>query len=140
VHSAQIAFPGGKYENEDIDFASTALRETYEEVGVDPHKVVLIRPFTQVYIPPSNFMVYPYLGICKEEITFIPDPSEVAGIIELPIATFLSDTIIIEKELQTSYANSIKVPAFEIENHIVWGATAMMLSELKDVLAITSVS
>ena len=140
VHSAQIAFPGGKYENEDIDFASTALRETYEEVGVDPHKVVLIRPFTQVYIPPSNFMVYPYLGICKEEITFIPDPSEVAGIIELPIATFLSDTIIIEKELQTSYANSIKVPAFEIENHIVWGATAMMLSELKDVLALTSVS
>lgn len=140
VHSAQIAFPGGKYENEDIDFASTALRETYEEVGVDPHKVVLIRPFTQVYIPPSNFMVYPYLGICKEEITFIPDPSEVAGIIELPIATFLSDTIIIEKELQTSHANSIKVPAFEIENHIVWGATAMMLSELKDVLALTSVS
>jgi 8-oxo-dGTP pyrophosphatase MutT (NUDIX family) len=140
VHSAQIAFPGGKYENEDIDFASTALRETYEEVGVDPHKVVLIRPFTQVYIPPSNFMVYPYLGICKEEITFVPDPSEVAGIIELPIATFLSDTIIIEKELQTSYANSIKVPAFEIENHIVWGATAMMLSELKDVLALTSVS
>jgi len=140
VHSAQIAFPGGKYENEDIDFASTALRETYEEVGVDPHNVALIRPFTQVYIPPSNFMVYPYLGMCKEEITFIPDPSEVAGIIELPIATFLSDTIIIEKELQTSYANSIKVPAFEIENHIVWGATAMMLSELKDVLAITSVS
>jgi hypothetical protein len=85
-------------------------------------------------------MVYPYLGMCKEEITFIPDPSEVAGIIELPIATFLSDTIIIEKELQTSYANSIKVPAFEIENHIVWGATAMMLSELKDVLALTSVS
>jgi len=140
VHSAQIAFPGGKYENEDIDFASTALRETYEEVGVDPHKVALIRPFTQVYIPPSNFMVYPYLGMCKEEITFVPDPSEVAGIIELPIATFLSDTIIIEKELQTSYANSIKVPAFEIENHIVWGATAMMLSELKDVLALTSVS
>jgi hypothetical protein len=85
-------------------------------------------------------MVYPYLGMCKEEITFIPDPSEVADIIELPIATFLSDTIIIEKELQTSYANSIKVPAFEIENHIVWGATAMMLSELKDVLALTSVS
>lgn len=140
VHSAQIAFPGGKYEKDDINFAATAIRETFEEVGVDPQKVELIKPFTQVYIPPSNFMVYPYLGMCKEEITFVPDPSEVAGIIELPIATFLSDTIIIEKELQTSYANSIKVPAFEIENHIVWGATAMMLSELKDVLALTSVS
>ncbi len=133
VHSAQIAFPGGKHEQEDLDFAATALRETYEEVGIHPNQIEVIKSFTQVYIPPSNFMVYPFLGICREEISFIPDPLEVAGIIELPITTFLSDTIVIETELKTSYANSIKVPAFEIENHIVWGATAMMLSELKDV-------
>ena len=110
VHSAQIAFPGGKYENGDIDFAATAIRETYEEVGVDPQKVELIKPFTQVYVPPSNFIVYPYL------------------------ATFLSDTIVIETELKTSSANSIMVPAFQIEHHTIWGATAMMLSELKDVM------
>lgn len=134
VHSAQIAFPGGKYENDDIDFAATAIRETFEEVGVDPQKVELIKPFTQVYIPPSNFIVYPYLAICQEEIDFIPDPKEVAGIIELPIATFLSDTIVIETELKTSSANSIMVPAFQIEHHTIWGATAMMLSELKDVM------
>ena len=78
-------------------------------------------------------MVYPYLGICSEEITFTPDPLEVAGIIELPLATFLSDTIIVTTQMQTSYADSIVIPAFEIESHIVWGATAMMLSELKEV-------
>jgi 8-oxo-dGTP pyrophosphatase MutT (NUDIX family) len=134
VHSAQIAFPGGKYENDDINFAATAIRETFEEVGVDPQKVELIKPFTQVYIPPSNFIVYPYLAICHEEIDFIPDPKEVADIIELPIATFLSDTIVIETELKTSYANSVMVPAFQIKHHTIWGATAMMLSELKDLM------
>jgi 8-oxo-dGTP pyrophosphatase MutT (NUDIX family) len=140
VHSAQIAFPGGKFEQEDVDFAATAIRETHEEVGIHPNQIEVVKSFTQVYIPPSNFMVYPFLGICREEISFIPDPLEVAGIIELPITTFLSDTIVIETELKTSYANSIKVPAFEIENHIVWGATAMMLSELKEVFKTTFVS
>ena len=81
--------------------------------------------------------MYPFLGICKEEINFILDPLEVAGIIELPITTFLSDTIVIETALKTSYANSIMIPAFEIESHIVWGATAMMLSELKEVFKST---
>ena len=133
VHSAQIAFPGGKYEQEDADFAATAIRETYEEVGIHPDKIEIVKSFTEVYIPPSNFMVYPYLGICSEEITFTPDPLEVAGIIELPLATFLSDTIIVTTQMQTSYADSIVIPAFEIESHIVWGATAMMLSELKEV-------
>ena len=133
VHSAQIAFPGGKYEQEDADFATTAIRETYEEVGIHPDKIEIIKSFTEVYIPPSNFMVHPFLGICKEEITFSLDPIEVAGIIELPLTTFLSDLIVVETQIKISYANSIDVPAFAIENHIVWGATAMMLSELKDV-------
>jgi 8-oxo-dGTP pyrophosphatase MutT (NUDIX family) len=137
VHSAQIAFPGGKFEQEDTDFAATAIRETHEEVGIHPNKIEVVKPFTQVYIPPSNFIVYPFLGICKEEINFIPDPLEVAGIIELPMTTFLSDTIVTETELMISQANSIKIPAFEIEKHIVWGATAMMLSELKEVFKST---
>jgi 8-oxo-dGTP pyrophosphatase MutT (NUDIX family) len=134
VHSAQIAFPGGKFEQEDVDFAATALRETFEEVGVHPDKIEIIKPFTQVYIPPSNFMVYPYLGICQNEIAFRLDPKEVAGIIELPLAAFLTDRLLVVTQMETSNANSIEIPAFQIENHTVWGATAMMLSELKDVL------
>ena len=134
VHSAQIAFPGGKYEPQDEIFENTALRETHEEVGIHPNSMEIIKTFTPMYIPPSDFMVHPFLGISKEEIVFIPDPKEVANIIELPLTVFLSDTIITDTKLSTSYANDITVPAFKIEEHIVWGATAMMLSELKDVL------
>ncbi|AOW11064.1 NUDIX hydrolase [Flavobacterium gilvum] len=134
VHSSQIAFPGGKYEKGDADFMETALRETYEEIGIHQEKIEVLKAFTHLYIPPSNFMVYPFLGICKEEITFYPDPLEVADIIELPLTTFLSDSIVVNATMTTSYAKSIEVPAFKIEEHIVWGATAMMLSELKVVL------
>jgi 8-oxo-dGTP pyrophosphatase MutT (NUDIX family) len=134
VHSSQIAFPGGKHENEDANFEETALRETHEEIGIHPKKIEIVKAFTKLYIPPSNFMVYPFLGICKEEITFYPNSTEVSGIIELPLSTFLSDTITVNSKVKTSYANAIDVPAFKIEDHVVWGATAMMMSELKVVL------
>jgi 8-oxo-dGTP pyrophosphatase MutT (NUDIX family) len=134
VHSGQIAFPGGKWETEDENFSITALRETHEEVGIAPNQMEIIKLFTPTYIPPSNFMVHPFFGICKEEVCFVPDPTEVSSIIELPLSIFLSDKIIIDATLTTSYAKNINVPAFEIDGHVVWGATAMMLSELKDVL------
>lgn len=134
VHSAQIAFPGGKYEPRDQIFENTALRETHEEIGIHPDSIEIMRPFTRLYIQPSNFMVYPFLGICKEEIVFTPDASEVADIIELPLSVFLSDDIIVSVNISTSYADNSMVPAFKINTHVVWGATAMMLSELKEVL------
>ena len=134
VHSSQIAFPGGKYEQEDLNFEQTALRETHEEIGIHPSKIEVLKAFTQLYIPPSNFMVYPFLGVSKEEISFHPNPYEVAGIIELPLSVFLSNSIIVNSEIATSYSSSVEVPAFKIDDHIVWGATAMMLSELKEVL------
>lgn len=134
VHSSQIAFPGGKYEENDLNLEQTALRETFEEVGISSDKIQVLKAFTPLYIPPSNFMVYPFLGICKEEITFYPDAIEVADIIELPLTIFLSDSIVVDAEINTSYARSIAVPVFKIDEHIVWGATAMMLSELKVVL------
>ena len=134
VHSAQIAFPGGKFEPEDVDFQTTALRETEEEIGISRDKIEIIKAFSSLYIPPSNFMVYPFLGICKEEIQFVPDPAEVAAIIELPLKVFRDDRILTIENLSTSYASLIEVPAFKIDGHIVWGATAMILSELRDVL------
>lgn len=134
IHSAQIAFPGGKYELEDESFAQTALRETHEEIGIHPNKIKILKPFTELYIPPSNFMVYPFLGISQEELVFIPQPSEVAHIIELPLSVFLDDALVVKTNLSTSYADNITIPAFKIEEHIVWGATAMIMSELKEVV------
>jgi len=134
VHSSQIAFPGGKVDPEDVDFRQTALRETFEEIGISEDKISVVKDFTPLYIPPSDFLVYPFMGVCSTEIEFVLQQEEVAGIIEVPLITLLDDAIISNKILDTSYAKSLEVPVFEIEEHIVWGATAMMLSELKDVL------
>ena len=70
VHSSQIAFPGGKVEPEDLDLSQTAIRETHEEIGVHPTNINLLRAFTEVYIPPSNYMVYPFLGYSNSELSF----------------------------------------------------------------------
>ena len=134
VHSSQIAFPGGKVENEDPSHEFTALRETHEEIGIAPNLINVIKPFTQIYIPPSNFMVFPYLGFSHQELIFFPDPTEVSGIIELPLSEFLDENIVVNQLMQTSYSDDILVPAFKIQEHLVWGATAMMLSELKETL------
>lgn len=134
VHSSQIAFPGGKVEVEDADFSVTALRETQEEIGIEPSQINLIRPFTSVYIPPSNFMVYPFMGYSKHELVFTLQEEEVAGLVELPLIDFLDDRIIENKIMKTSYADAFEVPGFQVEQHFVWGATAMMLSELKETL------
>lgn len=134
VHSSQIAFPGGKVENNDADYSATALRETYEEIGIAPSSIEIIRSFTSVYIPSSNFMVFPYFAISYNSLDFVIDSHEVENVIELPLDYFLDDSILVNKIMDTSYSKSINVPTFKIEDHYVWGATAMMLSELKDVL------
>jgi len=134
VHSSQIAFPGGKVEQSDTSLSHTALRETHEEIGIAPEKINVIKAYTEVYIPPSNFMVYPFLGYSQEELCFQPDPEEVAGIIELPLMHLLDDASLVNQKMDTSYSLAIAVPSFKIQEHYVWGATAMMLSELKETL------
>jgi len=134
IHASQIAFPGGKVELYDDDLSQTALRETHEEIGIHKDKVNVIRAFTEVYIPPSNYLVSPFLGFSEEELSFTLCPDEVSGIIELPLLKFLDESIIVTVEMSTSYATQISVPAFQIGEHLVWGATAMMMSELKEVI------
>ncbi|WP_317044701.1 NUDIX hydrolase [Flavobacterium cyanobacteriorum] len=134
VHSSQISFPGGKAEPTDASFAQTALRETYEEIGIAPEKIEVVMPFSKIYIPPSNFLVMPFMGISYGELQFEPNPDEVDAILELPLDIFLDDSIIISTPMQTSYAQNIIVPAFLFEGNIVWGATAMIMSELKDTI------
>ncbi|WP_046755723.1 NUDIX hydrolase [Kordia jejudonensis] len=134
VHSNQVGFPGGKAELEDETLEVTALRETEEEVGIPQHTVNVIREITSTYIPPSNFMVQPYIGVVYDTPIFIPQESEVASILEVSLQDLLSEASTIEKKITTSYATAINVPAFYLNEKVVWGATAMMLSEVKDII------
>ena len=133
THSAQISFPGGKVEDKDINLQETALRETFEEVGVSTNSIKVIRQLSDSYIPPSNFLVTPFLGIASKKPSFIPN-NEVANLIEVLTSDLLNDNNLTSKEMETSYMKNIDVPCFKLNNYIVWGATAMMLSEIKDLL------
>lgn len=134
VHSSQIGFPGGKVEKFDTSLADTALRETFEEIGVDRELITIVKPFTPLYIPPSNFKVYPFLGYATQELIFNPDDREVFGIIEMPLSTLMDDNTKVSKTLGTSYMEEVDVPAFKFEEYYIWGATSQMLNELKEVL------
>ncbi|WP_417289584.1 NUDIX hydrolase [Corallibacter sp.] len=134
VHSAQIGFPGGKLELLDESIEHAALRETYEEVGVPIEDIKVLKKLTQVYIPPSNFYVHPFLGITHKTPKFIKQDEEVEDIVEVTLSDFLNDANVITESVSTSYNKKVEVPAFNLNNHIVWGATAMMLSEVKDLL------
>ena len=134
VHSAQIGFPGGKYEIEDVTLKETALRETEEEVGVNRASVSILKQLTDVYIPPSNFFVQPFLGIANSTPRFILQEEEIEALIEVPLLHFMDDSIKTIQTLSTSYAKNIEVPAFTLNGHLVWGATAMMLNEIREML------
>ena len=134
VHSSQIGFPGGKVEESDSNLEETALRETHEEVGIHPDKIKIIKTFSEIYIPPSNFLVAPFMGISHEELSFVPDLDEVKRVLEFSIVDFLDEKSITKVKMSTSYATDIEVPAFMVDKYIVWGATAMMMSELKETI------
>lgn len=134
VHSSQIAFPGGKKEITDKNLQETALRETNEEVGINSATIEIVKQWSDIYIPPSNFMVSSFMGIATRTPEFILQPSEVSAVIELPVTDLLNDALVQNVKMSTSYATDILVPAFVIEDHIVWGATAMILSEIKETL------
>ncbi|PHQ30302.1 NUDIX hydrolase [Leeuwenhoekiella nanhaiensis] len=134
VHSNQVGFPGGKAEPVDADLEATALRETEEEVGLKAEDIRVLKKLTRLYIPPSNFWVQPYIGVVDYTPEFIPEEAEVAAILEVPLTAFLSEDSLIRRQIDTSYGSMIDVPAFDLAGHVVWGATAMMLSEIKWVL------
>ncbi|OMP32778.1 CoA pyrophosphatase [Mangrovimonas sp. DI 80] len=134
VHSAQVGFPGGRYEQKDQNLEETALRETHEEIGVPMTDIDIVKPLTRLYIPPSNFTVYPFLGVTNKTPSFIKQEDEVEDLIEVPFGHFVDEGSLTSAFVNTSYKKNVEVPAFKLNNHIVWGATAMMLSELKDLL------
>lgn len=130
VHSGQISLPGGKREG-DESFAQTALRETCEELGVC-EGIDLLGPLEMLYIPPSDFEVYPVVGYSAERPGWSPDPTEVAAVIETPLATLLDDSIKGQEEVFRPDVNmTLTIFYYLIQGHKVWGATAAILSEVE---------
>jgi len=133
THSAQISFPGGKIEQGDLNLEHTAKRETFEEIGIPHSEIQIIRELTDVYIPPSNFLATPFLGYTLQKPAFKTN-REVASTIEVLLDDLLNEQSISSIEITTSYMKKVKVPCFKLNDYIVWGATAMMLAEIKNLL------
>lgn len=134
VHSGQVAFPGGKKEDSDQDLLETALRETKEEIGVDPSIVEVLGPLTQLYIPPSNFLVTPVVGVSRYKPSMTPDEREVHDILEVDIELLKDDTIAGVKTIKARPGIEFESPYYDVYGRTVWGATAMMISELREIL------
>ena len=133
AHSNQISLPGGKVEEGDADLQDTALRETREETGIDDSRIRILGNLSRLHIPVSGIEVFPVVGYYPEEPDFQPDPSEVAYLIETPLADLLNPGNTREK-FRTLMCKLVRVPYFQIGAEHVWGATAMILSEFLEVV------
>ena len=139
AHSGQISFPGGKWEEGDQDLIQTALREAEEEIGVSVSDVTIIGTLTEIYINASDFEVLPVVGYSSHKPIFKPDPIEVASIIECDFNELQSQKMETTELLVRDFVK-IKTRYYDIQGHTVWGATAMMLSELMTIVSLSSKS
>ncbi|MDZ7935298.1 MAG: CoA pyrophosphatase [Emticicia sp.] len=133
VHGGQMAFPGGRVELKDKNIQATALREAQEEIGIKAIDVKVIKNLTELFIPPSNMFCQPVVGFMSYKPDFYPDEREVAGIFEVSISEILDPSIVQVRTVETRGVK-LETPCFIIQEQIVWGATALMIAELIEVL------
>lgn len=134
THSGQISFPGGKKEATDRDLLETARRESFEEVGIPVEKGLFIGQLTNVYIPVSNYLVVPHLFYLEEKIPLIKDYKEVDEIVIYDLNQLLEVKKIPHISVELANGFHAKVPCFELADKKVWGATAIILNELRYLL------
>lgn len=137
-HAGQVSFPGGRKEGSETLLAA-ALRETFEEVGVEPDSVTVVGELTPLYIFPSDYEVHPFVACYSNGGTpvFSPNANEVSQIIEAPLS-LLMDPATVKKEMWTIRGYELLVPFFAVQEHKVWGATAMMISEFVERLRVVA--
>jgi 8-oxo-dGTP pyrophosphatase MutT (NUDIX family) len=134
-HSGQMSFPGGKKEDEDYTSLEAALRETHEEIGIHPDHIKVLGRLTDVYIPVSNFLVHPYVGMLESKPEFVADAREVKSVFTFDVNELLHESNRVITTVSVGKGATMKdVPAFEIDGKIIWGATALMLNEIRIIL------
>ncbi len=135
-HKGQISFPGGAYDASDPDLKFTAVRETWEEIGVDPDHIDVIGQLDEM-ITISNFLVRPFVGriLRPAPYPFVHSEVEVAEIIEVPLA-HLQDEANVVSELRTYQGREVMAYSFRFGDHLIWGATARILKQFLDLLIV----
>jgi 8-oxo-dGTP pyrophosphatase MutT (NUDIX family) len=134
-HGGQIAFPGGKAELSDRDLMFTALREAEEETSMDLTSIDVLGALTPLYITVSKFRVHPFVAYSYKTSELIRQESEIEEILEFPLKVFRDESSITETRIHLTTGIVLNhVPAFDVQGHIIWGATAMIMSELLEVL------
>ena len=133
LHAGQISFPGGGIEQDDKSLIDCALRETQEEIGIPQEKINVIGPLTPLYVYASNNMVYPYVGFMVEKPSVVIDPKEVAEVITCPISYFCKPESIRRMDMSIRGYRMRQVPYYDVSGHVLWGATAMIISELSSI-------
>lgn len=133
-HKGQISFPGGARDSDDDSLVATALRESFEEIGVLPEDIEIVGQLDDL-VTVSNFAVTPYVGILKtaSEYPFVLNTREVARLVEVPLP-FLLDERNMELEVRQHQGREFLAPAFTYNNHHIWGATARMLHQFVELL------
>ena len=134
VHSNQIAFPGGQMERQDDNLMETAIRETEEEINVYVDKQSILGKLTDIYIPPSNYLVAPYVAYFDQKPQTKRQPSEVQEIIEVNLKEIIAPDAIVSRSFYLERYGQVNVPCFVTGDYVIWGATAMIMSELREVL------
>jgi 8-oxo-dGTP pyrophosphatase MutT (NUDIX family) len=133
AHGGQISFPGGKREQDDATLLDTAMREMYEEVGISPSEITVLGPLSELYIPVSNFLVHPFICYTSTIPLILPNPAEVKSILTPEIISFDLKEIPVDRFESRSFG-WIEAPYFPVEQHRIWGATAMIISELMQLI------
>jgi 8-oxo-dGTP pyrophosphatase MutT (NUDIX family) len=135
IHAGQIAFPGGRYEETDLNLKKTALRELEEEIGIKEHEIEILGQLTDLYVPPSNFLIRAFVGYAPERPRYLIDTREVQEVVELDFQRFQKRISVKNRDFMShDQGRMIKAPCFDIDGVVIWGATAMLLSELLDAL------
>jgi 8-oxo-dGTP pyrophosphatase MutT (NUDIX family) len=138
VHGGQMSFPGGRRESHE-SFEETARRETFEEIGLHPNSIQVLGELTQLYVPPSDFEIHPFVGYIDHHPTWQPDTHEVAEVVEMPLY-YLFEAARKRSEIRNTNGLTYEIRYYDVNGHKVWGATAIMLSEFEGRLRVIAES
>lgn len=133
VHSGQIAFPGGKQDaGETIE--QTVLREVEEEIGINPNSIEILGRLTELYIPPSNSLVFPFIGMLNHRPEVFAQSAEVDEVIEVDIEKLSDKSLISYRQVELRNGIVIDTPCLLLNEKVIWGATAMIISEFNEIV------